>query len=128
MNAKSNGETFLLWLRSGKTLAYMVPAIIHVLNQPPREPGDGPIALVVAPTRELAQQIQNVAEAYGKSSQIENTVLYGGTNKAFQLTAIGRGVDIVIATPGRLIDLLGTTSLNLRRCSYLVLDEGNFSF
>lgn len=106
----------------------MVPAIIHILNQPPREPGDGPIALVIAPTRELAQQIQKVADAYGKSSRIENTVLYGGTSKAFQLSDIRRGIDIVVATPGRLIDLLCTTDLNLRRCSYLVLDEGNFYF
>lgn len=106
----------------------MVPAIIHILNQPPRQPGDGPVALVVAPTRELAQQIQKVAEEYGKSSQVQNTVLYGGTAKAFQLSDIRRGVDIVVATPGRLIDLLCTTDLNLRRCSYLVLDEGNFRF
>lgn len=110
--------------RSGKTLAYIIPAIIHILNQPPRQPGDGPIALVLAPTRELAQQIQKVANDYGKSSRIENTVLYGGTSKAFQLTDIRKGVDIVVATPGRLIDLLSTTNLNLRRCSYLVLDEG----
>lgn len=125
-NKKLNRKIFLCLFSSGKTLAYLVPAIIHILNQPPREPGDGPIALVVAPTRELAQQIQKVADAYGKSSQIQNTVLYGGTSKAFQLSDIRRGVDIVVATPGRLIDLLCTTDLNLRRCSYLVLDEGNF--
>lgn len=104
----------------------MVPAIIHVLNQEPRKQGDGPIALVLAPTRELAQQIQKVADDYGKSSQIYNTVLYGGTAKAFQLSDIRRGIDVVVATPGRLIDLLCTTDLNLRRCTYLVLDEGNF--
>lgn len=97
---------------------------MHILNQPPRNPGDGPIALVLAPTRELAQQIQKVADDFGKSSNIQNTVLYGGTSKAFQLTDIRRGVDIVVATPGRLIDLLSSTNLNLRRCSYLVLDEG----
>lgn len=110
---------------SGKTLAYMVPAIIHILNQAPRKQGDGPIALVMAPTRELAQQIQRVAEDYGKSSHIYNTCLYGGTAKAFQLSDIRKGVDIVVATPGRLIDLLCTTDLNLRRCSYLVIDEAD---
>lgn len=89
-----------------------MPAIIHILNQPQRQPGDGPIALVLAPTRELAQQIQKVADDFGKSSRIQNTVLYGGTSKAFQLTHIRRGV--------------ATTSLNLRRCTYLVLDEGNY--
>ncbi|XP_055303598.1 uncharacterized protein LOC129569117 [Sitodiplosis mosellana] len=110
---------------SGKTLAYTVPAIIHILNQPKLQPGDGPIALVLAPTRELAQQIQKVANEYGESSNIRNTVLYGGTAKAFQLSDIRRGVELVVATPGRLIDLLCTTSLNLRRCSYLVLDEAD---
>lgn len=104
-----------------------MPAIIHILNQSPRKPGEGPSALVIAPTRELAQQIQKVANDYGKSSRIENTCLYGGTSKAFQLSDIRRGVDIVVATPGRLIDLLCTTTLNLRRCTYLVLDEGNFN-
>lgn len=103
-----------------------MPAIIHILNQPPLEPGDGPIALVLAPTRELAQQIQKVASEYGDSSNIRNTVLYGGTAKAFQLSDIRRGVELVVATPGRLIDLLCTTNLNLRRVSYLVLDEGEF--
>lgn len=111
---------------SGKTLAYIVPAIIHILNQPPLQQGDGPIALVLAPTRELAQQIQKVAREFGQSSGVRNTVLYGGTAKAFQLSDIQRGAELIVATPGRLIDLLSTTSLNLRRCSYLVLDEGNF--
>ena len=105
-----------------------MPAIIHILNQPKLQPGDGPIALVLAPTRELAQQIQKVANEYGASSNIRNTVLYGGAAKAFQLADIRRGVELVVATPGRLIDLLCTTNLNLRRCSYLVLDEGDFHF
>lgn len=109
---------------SGKTLAYTIPAIIHILGQPLLQPGDGPIALVLAPTRELAQQIQKVASAYGESSKVRNTVLYGGTAKAFQLSDIRRGCEFVVATPGRLIDLLSSTSLNLRRVSYLVLDEG----
>lgn len=110
---------------SGKTLAYTIPAIIHILGQPLLQPGDGPIALVLAPTRELAQQIQKVASAYGESSKVRNTVLYGGTAKAFQLSDIRRGCEFVVATPGRLIDLLSSTSLNLRRVSYLVLDEAD---
>lgn len=103
-----------------------MPAIIHILNQPKLQQGDGPIALVLAPTRELAQQIYKVADEYGASSNVRATALYGGTAKSFQLSDIRRGVELVVATPGRLIDLLCTTSLNLRRCSYLVLDEGNF--
>lgn len=105
-----------------------MPAIIHILNQPPLERGDGPIALVLAPTRELAQQIEKVASQYGQSSGVRNAVLYGGTAKTFQLSHIRRGAELIVATPGRLIDLLSSTSLNLRRCSYLVLDEGNFFY
>lgn len=112
-------------IRSGKTLAYTVPAIIHILNQAPLERGDGPIALVLAPTRELAQQIQKVATQFGRSSNINNAALYGGSQKAFQLSDLRRGAQFVVATPGRLIDLLSTTELNLRRCSYLVLDEAD---
>lgn len=115
---------FFFFNRSGKTLAYTVPAIIHILNQPPLQRGDGPIALVLAPTRELAQQIRKVATEYGESSKVRNTALYGGAAKAFQLSDIQRGAELVVATPGRLIDLLSSESFNLRRCSYLVLDEG----
>lgn len=118
--------SFCFDFRSGKTLAYTIPAIIHILGQPMLQHGDGPIALVLAPTRELAQQIQKVAAEYGESSKVRNTVLYGGTAKAFQLSDIRRGSEFVVATPGRLIDLLSSTSLNLRRVSYLVLDEGKF--
>ena len=105
-----------------------MPGIIHILNQTPRQPGDGPIALVIAPTRELAQQIQMVADDFGKSLNIQNTVVFGGTTTKSHLSDIQVGVDLVVATPGRLIALLRRTSLNLRRCSYLVVDEGNFHF
>lgn len=104
-----------------------MPAIIHILNQPLLNSGDGPIALVLAPTRELAQQIQKVAAEYGASSGIRNAVLYGGSAKAFQIQDLRKTPQLVVATPGRLIDLLSTTNLNLRRCSYLVLDEGKVS-
>ncbi|XP_031625965.1 DEAD-box ATP-dependent RNA helicase 20-like [Contarinia nasturtii] len=110
---------------SGKTLAYIVPAIIHILNQAPLEVNDGPIALVLAPTRELAQQIQKVATQFGRSSNINNAALYGGSAKAQQLSELRMGAQFVVATPGRLIDLLSTNCVNLRRCSYLVLDEAD---
>ncbi|XP_067008546.1 uncharacterized protein [Anabrus simplex] len=110
---------------SGKTLAYILPAIVHINNQPPLSRGDGPIVLILAPTRELAQQIQQVATDFGVSSSVRNTCVFGGAPKAPQARDLERGVEIVIATPGRLIDFLERGTTNLRRCTYLVLDEAD---
>ncbi|XP_026289769.1 uncharacterized protein LOC113214569 isoform X2 [Frankliniella occidentalis] len=110
---------------SGKTLAYMLPAAVHISHQPQLSRGDGPIALVLAPTRELAQQIQSVARDFGSSSLIRNTCVFGGAPKGPQARDLERGVEIVIATPGRLIDFLERGTTNLRRCTYLVLDEAD---
>uniref|UniRef100_A0A8C1WRM9 RNA helicase n=1 Tax=Cyprinus carpio TaxID=7962 RepID=A0A8C1WRM9_CYPCA len=110
---------------SGKTLAYLLPAIVHINHQPYLERGDGPICLVLAPTRELAQQVQQVAYDYGKSSRIKSTCVYGGAPKGPQIRDLERGVEICIATPGRLIDFLEVGKTNLRRCTYLVLDEAD---
>ena len=110
---------------SGKTLAYLLPGIIHVNHQPYLERGDGPIVLVLAPTRELAQQIQEVAQEFGRSSRIKNTCVFGGAPKGPQLRDLEGGCEIVIATPGRLIDFLEMGKTNLRRCTYLVLDEAD---
>lgn len=110
---------------SGKTLAYIIPALIHLKNQAPIKSGDGPVALVLAPTRELAQQIQKVANDFGLKCSISNTCLFGGAPKANQMRDLARGVDICIATPGRLIDFLERGVTNLKRCTYLVLDEAD---
>lgn len=110
---------------SGKTLAYMLPAAVHILHQQRIQRGDGPIALILAPTRELAQQIQSVAQAYSARGCIRNTCLFGGSPKGPQARDLERGVEIVIATPGRLIDFLERGTTNLRRCTYLVLDEAD---
>ncbi|XP_063240452.1 uncharacterized protein LOC134541157 isoform X2 [Bacillus rossius redtenbacheri] len=110
---------------SGKTLAYTLPAIVHINNQSRLARGDGPIALILAPTRELAQQIQQVANEFGQSSQIKNTCVFGGAPKGGQARDLERGVEIVIATPGRLIDFLESGKTNLKRCTYLVLDEAD---
>ncbi|XP_029293682.1 probable ATP-dependent RNA helicase DDX17 isoform X2 [Cottoperca gobio] len=110
---------------SGKTLSYLLPAIVHINHQPYLERGDGPICLVLAPTRELAQQVQQVAYDYGKSSRIKSTCVYGGAPKGPQIRDLERAVEICIATPGRLIDFLEAGKTNLRRCTYLVLDEAN---
>ncbi|XP_057699224.1 probable ATP-dependent RNA helicase DDX5 [Corythoichthys intestinalis] len=110
---------------SGKTLAYLLPAIVHIQHQPFLEHGDGPICLVLAPTRELAQQVQQVAAEYGRASQLKSTCIYGGAPKGPQIRDLERGVEICIATPGRLIDFLECGKTNLRRCTYLVLDEAD---
>ncbi|XP_049777317.1 ATP-dependent RNA helicase p62-like isoform X1 [Schistocerca cancellata] len=110
---------------SGKTLAYILPAVIHISNQEQLARGDGPIALILAPTRELAQQIQTVASNFGASAFIRNACIFGGAPKHPQERALQRGVEIAIATPGRLIDFLERGTTNLRRCTYLVLDEAD---
>ncbi|XP_077574173.1 putative ATP-dependent RNA helicase DDX5 [Stigmatopora nigra] len=110
---------------SGKTIAYLLPAIVHIQHQPFLEQGDGPICLVLAPTRELAQQVQQVAAEYGRASHLKSTCIYGGAPKGPQIRDLERGVEICIATPGRLIDFLECGKTNLTRCTYLVLDEAD---
>ncbi|KIV90368.1 ATP-dependent RNA helicase dbp2 [Exophiala mesophila] len=110
---------------SGKTLTYCLPAIVHINAQPLLAPGDGPIVLVLAPTRELAVQIQQEITKFGKSSRIRNTCVYGGVPKGGQIRDLARGVEVCIATPGRLIDMLEAGKTNLRRVTYLVLDEAD---
>jgi len=110
---------------SGKTLSYTLPAIVHINHQPYLKSGDGPIVLILAPTRELAQQIQQVATDYGKASRIRNTCVFGGAPKGPQIRDLERGVEICIATPGRLIDFLEAGKTNLKRTTYLVLDEAD---
>jgi len=110
---------------SGKTLAYVLPSIIHINAQEHLSRGDGPIALVLAPTRELAQQIQETAKDFAYSSKIKSTCIFGGAPKGPQIRDLENGCEIVIATPGRLIDLLEMGKTNFRRTTYLVLDEAD---
>lgn len=110
---------------SGKTLAFLLPAIVHINAQPYLSKGDGPIVMILAPTRELACQIQEEANRFGKSSKIKNTCCYGGTPRAPQQRDLREGVEVVIATPGRLIDFLDAGDTNLKRVTYLVLDEAD---
>ncbi|KAF2097226.1 hypothetical protein NA57DRAFT_66864 [Rhizodiscina lignyota] len=110
---------------SGKTLTYCLPAIVHINAQPLLAPGDGPIVLILAPTRELAVQIQQEISKFGKTSRIRNTCVYGGVPKGQQIRDLSRGVEVCIATPGRLIDMLEAGKTNLRRVTYLVLDEAD---
>ncbi|XP_007031512.2 PREDICTED: DEAD-box ATP-dependent RNA helicase 46 [Theobroma cacao] len=109
---------------SGKTLGYLIPGFVH-LKRCRNEPQMGPTVLVLSPTRELATQIQDEALKFGKSSRISCTCLYGGAPKGPQLREIERGVDIVVATPGRLNDILEMRKISLHQVSYLVLDEAD---
>ena len=83
------------------------------------KPGDGPIVLVLSPTRELAVQIKEECDKFGHSSSIKNTVVYGGVPKSRQVHTLRQGIEIVIATPGRLIDHLEQGNTNLKRVTYL---------
>ncbi|CAN6470383.1 unnamed protein product [Victoria cruziana] len=109
---------------SGKTLGYLIPAFIH-LRQCRKNPQIGPTVLVLAPTRELATQIQDEAIKFGQSSRISCTCLYGGTPKGPQLRELERGADIVVATPGRLNDIFDMRKINFCQVSFLVLDEAD---
>ncbi|KDQ59212.1 hypothetical protein JAAARDRAFT_656136 [Jaapia argillacea MUCL 33604] len=110
---------------SGKTISFALPAMLHINAQALLAPGDGPIALILAPTRELAVQIQQECSKFGSNSRIRNTAIYGGAPKGPQIRDLQRGVEIVIATPGRLIDMLESQKTNLRRITYLVMDEAD---
>jgi superfamily II DNA/RNA helicase len=103
---------------SGKTLAYLIPMVEKL----PRG-GAGPHAMVVTPTRELALQVEKVLRTL--STELRTTVLYGGVGYATQRLALKRGVDVVVGTPGRIIDMLGQGKLSLSRIQYLVLDEAD---
>nr|CAD1834824.1 unnamed protein product [Ananas comosus var. bracteatus] len=109
---------------SGKTLGYLIPGFIH-LKRLRNNSKVGPTVLVLAPTRELATQIQEEAVKFGRSSRISCTCLYGGAPKGPQLRDLDRGVDVVVATPGRLNDILEMRRISLRQVSYLVLDEAD---
>ncbi|XP_050534532.1 probable ATP-dependent RNA helicase DDX5 isoform X2 [Daktulosphaira vitifoliae] len=110
---------------SGKTLSYIIPALIHISHQRTLSRGDGPIVLVLSPTRELAQQIQTVCDDFGNAFGVNSTCLFGGAPKSGQAADLSRGVELIIATPGRLLDFLEQDRTNMCRCTYLVLDEAD---
>ena len=106
-------------------MAFILPSIVHINAQPPIQHGDGPIALVLAPTRELAIQIKEECNKFGFSSRLRTTCIYGGVERRIQRAELLKGSDIVIATPGRLIDFLEMGITNLLRVTYLILDEAD---
>jgi len=110
---------------SGKTLGFLIPSFLRILKKPRADLRQGPVTLVLAPTRELALQIREEVVKFGTSSQISSTCVFGGSPKGPQLSALRSGVHILIATPGRLNDFLEMNSVNLRQVNYLVFDEAD---
>eukprot|EP00258_Populus_trichocarpa_P033195 XP_024449214.1 DEAD-box ATP-dependent RNA helicase 24 isoform X2 [Populus trichocarpa] len=113
---------------SGKTAAFVLPMIVHIMDQPELEKEEGPIGVVCAPTRELAHQIYLETKKFSKSHGIRVSAVYGGMSKLDQFKELKAGCEIVIATPGRLIDMLKMKALNMARATYLVLDEADRMF
>ncbi|MBC8060640.1 MAG: DEAD/DEAH box helicase [Clostridiaceae bacterium] len=111
---------------TGKTAAFAIPILQLLFNEKKNETGDKSIkALLLAPTRELAIQIGESFIAYGKHTGIRTTVIFGGVAQGPQTHAIRSGVDILVATPGRLIDLINQKIINLSHIKFFVLDEAD---
>ncbi|CAH9062986.1 ATP-dependent RNA helicase RhlE [Pseudoalteromonas sp. CIP111854] len=108
---------------TGKTAAFMLPILHHLLSKP-EQLGQVRV-LVVTPTRELAQQVAQSAQSYGQCTSLKVACLYGGANIGPQEKALKAGVDVVVATPGRLLDHLIKGTLSLKQVSHLVFDEAD---
>ena len=113
---------------SGKTAAFLWPMLGHIMQQPRLLRGDGPIGLVLVPTRELALQIYAEAKKFGRVHEVEVVCAYGGGSKWEQSKGFERGAEIAVATPGRMIDMIKMKVTNLERVTYLVLDEADRMF
>ncbi len=111
---------------TGKTAAFAIPILqkLYLDKKGSREPRKIR-ALVVTPTRELAIQIGESFSTYGRYTKLKNTVIYGGVKQRNQTEALRRGVDILVATPGRLLDLIGQGFIHLGDVEYSVLDEAD---
>ena len=111
---------------TGKTAAFAIPIIQYLYNEQKHLKGRRKISsLVVTPTRELAIQIGESFRDYGKYTNIRNTVIFGGVPQGKQKDALQAGVDVLVATPGRLLDLMNQGIVSLRDIKYFVLDEAD---
>ncbi len=106
---------------TGKTAAFVLPILQRLTTGPLRQVR----ALIVAPTRELAEQITQMSLDLSKNSKVRSVAIYGGVSKHSQITRLRSGVEIVIACPGRLLDLVGDGEIDLSRVEVLVLDEAD---
>ena len=109
---------------TGKTAAFALPMLDRLTANAPRRKG-AVRALILTPTRELALQIGESFEAYGKYLKLRSTVIFGGVGQAPQVEALKKGVDILIACPGRLNDLIGQGFIDLSALEIFVLDEAD---
>nr|CAD7571638.1 unnamed protein product [Timema californicum] len=114
---------------SGKTLAFLIPLLMWIQSLPKIErmedADQGPYSIILAPTRELAQQIEEDTNKFGQPLGIRTVVVVGGLSREEQGFRLRMGCEIVIATPGRLIDVLENRYLVLNQCTYIVLDEAD---
>ena len=110
---------------TGKTAAFALPILHHIENEKDNNVKRRVKALIVTPTRELAIQIAENFTSYSKYNSVKNTVIYGGIKQGKQTTALANGVDVLIATPGRLLDLIGQGYITLSDIKYFVLDEAD---
>src|SRR5438067_5821269 len=111
---------------TGKTAAFVWPILMKLLESVRAGLATGrPRALVVAPTRELVVQIEENVRAYAKHVPLRMATVYGGVSERPQIAALRSGVDLVVATPGRLIDLMGQRAANFSGIEFLVLDEAD---
>lgn len=111
---------------TGKTAAFAIPILQHLFMEKGQKRGTGGIrALIVTPTRELAIQIGESFSAYGKFTGISNTVIFGGVKQGAQTRALEKGIEVLIATPGRLLDLMNQGYISLEHIGYFVLDEAD---
>ncbi|RUO75662.1 ATP-dependent RNA helicase SrmB [Pseudidiomarina taiwanensis] len=109
---------------TGKTLAFLLPALQHLLDYPRKGTGKARI-LILAPTRELAQQIAEQAEAFGENTDLTTVLITGGVNYGSQVNQLEENTDILVATPGRLLDLLGAEQCSLEQVEWLIIDEAD---
>jgi len=109
---------------TGKTLAFLLPALQHLLDFPRQQPGPARI-LVLAPTRELAEQIHQQAQQFESKTGLSSVVVTGGINYGSQLSLLEKTHDILVATPGRLMDLLEAEQYNLEGIEWLIIDEAD---
>ena len=109
---------------TGKTLAFLLPALQHLLDFPRRHPGSARV-LILAPTRELAQQIAEQADAFGETTELKTVLITGGVNYGSQHEALQANHDILVATPGRLLDLIGADQYELEKVEWLIIDEAD---